>query len=146
MKLLSFVVLVAVLACGDSSGPKGLDPIVSFENQSPYKVAMNWWSQSGLVSHTEINVGDSTCIVFLAADANDSVRYEIDDSTYRPVGTGWSKQWSPWFDPRSGIPTANPSEYPYGAEYWVIIWGGKLGPAYGADSNKYATTLPARPC
>lgn len=146
MRSTVFLLFAALAACGDSSAPGGLDPIVSFKNQSIYTVAMNWWSQSGRASHTVITPSDSVCIVFLAANQFDSVRYEIDDSTYRPAGQGWTKQWSPWFDPRTGIPTASPEEYPYGAEYWVIVWGGRLGPTYGADSNRYATTLPTAPC
>jgi len=109
------IVLLALLAaCSSASGPQGLDPTVSFKNASPYTVAMDWYAQSGLAKHTVIPTGDSLCIVFFSSGATDSVRYVIDDSTYRPAGTGWSKQWSPWFNPQTGI-TADAVSYPDGA-------------------------------
>lgn len=149
--LLAAIILLA--ACGKESTapakPAGLDPTVSFSNVSLYPVAMDWYSQSGLASHTRINAGDSTCIIFLSAGLLDSVRYVIDDSTYRPANSlGSSRQWSPWFDPttgivKNGIPQGN---YPYGMEYWVIVWGGHIGPKYGADSLKYSAIVATPPC
>lgn len=145
MKRILFLTLL--VACSkDSSGPAGLDPTVSFKNVSPYIVAMDWYAQSGLASHTVIRSGDSTCIIFLSTSRTDSVRFVIDDSTYRPAGTGWAKQWSPWFDPTTGITTTNAADFPLGAEYWVYVWGGKLGPAYGADSAYNSTTVAKAPC
>lgn len=147
MRFRSTVFLVLLAACAkDPTALAGLDPTVSFKNASPYPVAMDWYAQSGLKQHTRIARGDSVCITFTSTTLTDSVRFVVDDSTYRPINTGWQMLWSPWFDPRTGIPTAGANEYPYGTEYWVFVWGGLLGPAYGADSLKYATTLPKAPC
>lgn len=144
--------LLLLAACSKSApsappDPIGLDPTVSFKNVSLYPVAMDWYSQSGLSSHTLIRNGDSTCIIFLSAGPVDSVRFVIDDSTYRPANAlGSAKVWSPWFDPTTGIPNAGAGAYPFGLEYWVIIWGGHIGPAYGADSSKWSAVVAAPPC
>lgn len=126
----------------------GLDPTVSFKNASSYDVGMDWYSQSGLSLHTKILRGDSTCIIFLSASAVDSVRFVIDDSTYRPAGSGNAMIWSPWFNPTTGIVLSGvpQADYPFGAEYWVFVWGGHIGPAYGADSSKYSAIVATPPC
>lgn len=149
MKYVALLLLLVACSKSAPSGPPdptGLDPTVSFRNVSPYDVAMDWYSKSGLSLHTKILRGDSTCIIFLSASSVDSVRYVIDDSTYRPANSGWSMQWSPWFDPKTGIPNAGAGAYPYGLEYWVIVWGGHIGPAYGADSMKYSAVIATPPC
>ena len=143
-----YLVLAVMLlaACSkDSTGPKkptpGLDPVVLFNNAGPYSpvqdaVVFTWYDQSGQVQQTTIPWGTQTCIKFTATKLADSVRFMFfAGDTTGQIGHFY-KQWSPWFDPKTGIPNAGAGAYPYGAEYW---W-------FDFTKNPYAGTLPAAPC
>jgi hypothetical protein len=154
MNRLTAAVVLSAVACSSSThsvtAPKGLDPTVSFKvaksSVGGSSVAMSWWSQSGQVQRTVVAVGDSVCIRFESSTPTDSVRFEVlDPANYSGTGA-YTQSISPWFDPTTGVVTSDPSAYPFGAEYWVFVWGGELGPAYGADSSHYATVIDHAPC
>lgn len=132
MKHVNFKALYLTLmitACGDSSGPGGLDPIVLATNdQGTYlPVVITWWDQSGQALETTVPSFTQRCIKFTSTTPTDSVRYEVVVGDTTGANGPWSKQWSPWFDPRTGIPTANASAYPHGAEFWTVVVNDQTG-------------------
>lgn len=120
------LLLVVTLACGDSNGPKGLDPTVLFNNFTPGApnvggtVTMVWYDQSGQVLKTDIPFSESRCIQFIATRLADSVRFEMYAGDTTSTSSPWWKAWSPWFNPQTGFVNAAPGAYPNGAEYWII--------------------------
>jgi hypothetical protein len=113
--------LALLVACKDQS-PRGLDPIVKITNEQPGvfpRAVMAWYSQSGLARVDTIPPGATECVEFTSATPTDSVRFVVVVGDTAGGGS-WAKQESPWFDPTTGIPTAAPGSYPFGAEYWTV--------------------------
>jgi len=123
--LIGFLVwmVITLAACSKSpAGPAGLDPIVLTKNlQSTYPASITWWDQSGQVQRTVLSSNSTTCVKFTATNLADSVRFEIviGDTTGGPGQPEWYKQWSPWFDPKTGV-GPDVHSYPYGAEFWTL--------------------------
>jgi hypothetical protein len=111
----------AALACKDQ-GPKGLDPIVLVKNEqsdlSP--VTMTWYDQSGQVQFNTFAPFETRCVEFTSASETDSVRFVVTVGDTTGNNGPWHVATSPWFDPRTGLPTASPEAYPDGAEYWTL--------------------------
>lgn len=76
------------------------DPTVLIKSQlGPQDtVRMTWWDKSNQSVTFTVPTFTNFCAHFTATLPGDSVRYEID-----AFGDGgWSKQWSPWFNPLIG--------------------------------------------
>ncbi len=120
MKTTCLALLVLLAACSNASGPPGLDPIVlAKNNQSTYPASITWWDQSGQVQQTVLPGASTTCVKFTATNLADSVRFEIVVGDTTSTTTEWYKQWSPWFDPKTGL-SSQPGVYPNGAEFWTL--------------------------
>jgi hypothetical protein len=127
LMLTAVALVVLVASCKDQAPkPAGLDPIVLVNNnQSAFPASMTWYSQSGQVLATTFPANTSTCIDFTSSTVTDSVRFVVVLGDTTGHNGPWAKGWSPWFDPRTGLPTAAPEAYPDGAEYWTLdITGG----------------------
>jgi hypothetical protein len=135
------LLLVLLAACGDAGGPQGLDPIVLADNvQGAYPASITWFDQSGQVQHTVLPGFVETCVKFVSTKATDSVRYIVVVGDTTDPNASWSKQWSPWFDPLTGIPSESVvDQYPDGAEYWTL----KIGPQV---SEILMTAVKQPPC
>jgi len=122
------LLLLALAACAkDSGGPAGLDLIVRVHNAAgPIDLEITWFDQSGQVSTTVVGIGQTACVKFLSTLPTDSVRFITAmgvsslDTLRGAEGTKYSKQWSPWFNPLTGLPTARADQYPFGAEFWTL--------------------------
>jgi len=119
--------IACIAACSGATGPKtitppaGLDPVVRGINPSATALYVAWYSQSGLSQVDTFPGSSDRCTVFTSASPVDSLRFVawIGDT----LGAGWSKQTSPWFDPRSGVSSdsaLNALNYPHGAEFWTV--------------------------
>ena len=116
------VLATALAACGSSTGPQGKDPTVLMDNQSSIgTITLVWWDQSGQQATFATGPHQSLCAIFTATTLADSVRFMVyvGDTLSTSGDSRWSKNWSPWFDPATGLPTAGPGAYPDGAEYWT---------------------------
>lgn len=112
--------IALMLACGDGSGPLGLDPIVLVENQQGiFPASITWWDQSGKVQSTILPSHQTTCVKFVTTTATDSARFVITLGDTTGANGAWAKQWSPWFDPKTGL-AKDTVEYPHGAEFWTL--------------------------
>lgn len=133
------VVVAGLVACGDASGPQGLDPIVLAENtQGIFRAVIVWWDQSGKREETVIPAFSTTCVKFVSTLATDSVRFlVVVGDTTGANGQPWAKQWSPWFNPKTGV-TSDKAVYPDGAEYWTMT----ISDAPGAIMK----TVKSAPC
>lgn len=124
-------IAVAAVGCKDQ-GPQGLDPVVLAKNQqNVLPVVITWFDQSGQVQVTPVPANGQTCIHFTSTLATDSVRYVVTVGDTTGANGPWAKQWSPWFDPLTGV-TADAAEYPFGAEYWTLTVGAGGGVEMGA--------------
>ncbi len=141
MQRILAVLIILVAACKAATAPTGLDPTILFHNAGQYAPVLNadltfiWWDQSGQVQQTVIPWGGTACIKFTATTPADSVRFEFFMGDTTGASGAWYKQWSPWFDPATGI-TRDTAAYPHGAEYWWFDW----------SKNPYAGTLLSAPC
>jgi len=137
-----YLVLAVMLlaACGNPSGPQGLDPTVLFYNfgsGAPIQgaeITFIWRDASGQMQKTAIPWSARVCIQFTSTTPTDSVRYEYfaGDTTGR--NGAWFKASGPWFNPQTGV--ASDAAYPDGAEYW---W-------FDFTKNPYAGTQKSAPC
>jgi len=147
----TLLLLAALLAaCGEQSPTAlslhGLDPTVLIANKAgPEAVIFTWFDQSGQVSTVTVAMGVTQCVKFTATTLADSVRFIAAmgnttslDTLPGPLGTPWSKSWSPWFDPATGLPKASTGSYPFGAEYWTLT----VATPYGL----LMTTVKDPPC
>jgi len=143
-RLLLFTVLLA--ACsgagpdGITSPPVGLDPIVRGINHAATVAYVAWYSQAGLHQVDTFPGNSDRCAAFTSATPIDSIRFVawIGDT----LGAGWSKQTSPWFDPRSGLgsdPALNALNYPHGAEFWTVTIANATTFTMAADSLQPCT-------
>jgi hypothetical protein len=135
MRVTRLLTLALVLAaCKGATGPAavtppppppGLDPIVLMVNQRSDNdtLAMTWFDQAGQVATFRAAPGTKLCVQFTSTTPVDSVRFIVavggsSLDTLPGSGPNWGKAWSPWFNPQTGL-TADPTQYPFGAEYWV---------------------------
>jgi len=127
MRAFTVTLLLLLVACGGSTGPAGLDPTVLVTNDSgPVGFSLTWFDQSGQVATVAVPMGTTQCVHFTSTQIADSVRFiaamgasSLDTLPGRP-GTTWTKSWSPWFDPKNGLPTASPGQYPFGLENMTL--------------------------
>lgn len=128
--LIGFTAAISAASCKDQSHkPLGLDPIVLVSNpQSTYSpVVLAFYDQSGQAQVNTFAPFESRCVEFTSASEADSVRFVVVVGDTLGQHGPYSKQWSPWFDPRTGIPGANPDEYPHGLEYWKLTVNDQAG-------------------
>lgn len=120
MKRLALLLLL--VACSkDSTGPAGLDPIVlARNNQGTVPATLTWWDQSGQSKTSVLPAFGALCAKFTSTTLADSVRFEIVVGDTTGANGSWSKQWSPWFDPKTGVTSAASGSYPDGAEFWTL--------------------------
>lgn len=116
------LLLLAACSGAGSTGPRGLDPTVLITNDNGYApLVVSWYDQSGQSRVDTVRVGAAPkCTQFFATLPTDSVRFVVYMGDTTGAAGLWSKGWSPWFDPKTGLPTASPGQYPDGAEYWTI--------------------------
>ena len=92
------LLLLAVLACGNSSGPGGIDPTVDITNQTPWPAAFTWRDGQGVLGRATIPGNSQQCVRFLARA--DSAYWEIVASDMsNPAAPNTSTYTAPWFDP-----------------------------------------------
>ena len=92
MKTLSLL-LLALIACGDSSGLGGVDPIVQIVNNSSQPVAFEWRDGQGVFGADTILAGARACENFFARA--DSAYFHA-EMLGGPMTDDYT---APWFDP-----------------------------------------------
>lgn len=93
---IALVVLLA--ACGDSSGPGGIDPTVDITNQTPWPASFEWRDGQGVLGGATIAGNSRQCVRFFARA--DSAYWEIEASDLsNPSAPNTSTYTAPWFDP-----------------------------------------------
>lgn len=85
--------LLALAACGDSSGPGGVDPIVQIVNNSSQPVAFEWRDGQGVFGADTIRPGAQACENFFARADSAYFHAEMFGGPMTDAYT------APWFDP-----------------------------------------------
>lgn len=94
----SLLLLVLLVACGDSSGPAGIDPVVDITNQTQWPVYFQWRDGQGVVGADVIPAMTRRCERFFARA--DSAYWQITASDLTiPSDPKTSIYTAPWFDP-----------------------------------------------
>lgn len=97
MKRVSLLLLVALVACKDATGPTRTDPTALVRNDYGAAIYWYWFDGSATSGGDTIPAHSIRCERFLAQP--DSARYDIVRSDTIAVPNGWNHYSSNWFDP-----------------------------------------------
>lgn len=98
MKLISPAFLLIIAACGDSSGPQGIDPTVRINNTTAWPVYFEWRDGQGVVGGDTVLANTRACERFFARA--DSAYFYMEATNPNPGGTPATATYTqPWFDP-----------------------------------------------
>jgi hypothetical protein len=99
MLRLAIVSLLLLTACGEASGPKGIDPTALVHNTYSAPIYWYWFDGTATLGGDTIPAFTTRCEQFFAQP--DSARFDIIRSDTLAQPSGWHRYTSNWFDPAS---------------------------------------------